>query len=194
MARAGDDCGLLRPGVLRRSAFPLIALTIAWLALSPGALARGPIVLAPPGDSAVSQYVEIVPTDSGGGIPRAPGQQGGALTPGQRRAYERLGADGRMLVAVVDATSPESVSGKPPGEAGAGRTAYGSDNGSGAGSGLSSGPFSGAHVPSVGHLILDAAAGGGNGGLGVLLPALVIASALFVIVVAIWRRQARPSP
>lgn len=80
-------------------------------------------VIAPPGDSAVSQYVEDVPT-AGGGTPSQPPSGGaphsGVLTPGQTRSLHRLGPDGRLLATVVDSTAPASA-GTAASSAGAGR-------------------------------------------------------------------------
>lgn len=83
----------------------LILLTIASLALPGGALAQTSI--APPGNSGIDQYRETVPDAAGGEIPRRPGSHGGTvLSPGERRALNRLGRDGRALASVIEQTAP----------------------------------------------------------------------------------------
>jgi hypothetical protein len=206
----------------------LTALTVLALALPGGpalalpgaAAARGPIVLAPPGNSAVSQYAEVVPTSRGGGMPRPPGDRGGGLTPAQRRSYASEGSDGRALVAVTDATSPGTAAlGAAAAAAGAngagsngaaanggvalaaGSRAAASQRGAGA-NGLASQrsvvltgtaaqlaalaasegrALSSNAGQSPGSLILDAATGGGSGGMGIFLPLLLAVTALGAI-------------
>ena len=189
----------------------LTTLVMALLALPATAMARSVTVLVPPGDSAASQYVETIPTDRGGGVasPGATGSGGteGVLTAAQSNNLNRLGPDGRLLVAVVQATSP------PPAVAtagtGAGRPNLGGQPRAGTAAGGSSGPgtatpasgalrgspgaLSGVGAPSAAGLMVDAATGAGSGGLGIFLPLLLLASALGVIVHATRRWRARAS-
>jgi len=128
------------------------------------------------------------------------------LTAAQSNNLNRLGADGRLLVAVVQATSP------PPAVAtagtGAGRPNLGGAPRAGTAAGGSSGPgtatpatgalrgspgLSGVGAPSAAGLMVDAATGAGSGGLGSFLPLLLLASALGVIVHATRRWRARAS-
>jgi hypothetical protein len=92
---------------------PFAGLALLAAALPATAAAR--LTVAPPGDSAISQYAEVVPTGAGASPPRAGGQGGGAgghggvLTASQSRRLNALGPDGRTLAAVVDATAPQSL-------------------------------------------------------------------------------------
>jgi hypothetical protein len=180
----------------------LTTLVVALLAQPAAALARGATVLVPPGDSAASQYVETVPTDRGGGIPGS-ATQPNALTPAQRHHLDALGPDGAKLVAVVQATSsppalqPSRPTAGPTGGRGNVRggsvgpgTAGRSD---GDGRGRPAGALSAADAPSTASLVLTAATGGGSGGLGIVLPLLLVVSALGVTVHAVLRRRARES-
>ena len=161
---------------------------LAALALPPVAAARGRgPVLAPPGDSAISQYVETVPTDRGGGIARGPGAGvGGALTRSELSTLDSSGASGRLLAAVVEETAPPLTAGRLRTDLLAARSV---PHGSGPGS---DGNRSGA-LPSGGAsplgLLLDAATGGGGGTLGILLPLAIAAAVLAVIVQAVRGRR-----
>jgi hypothetical protein len=174
------------------------------LVLPAAARAQRPGTLAPPGNSAVSQYLETIPTDRGGGVARPLGSQGGtpsqagghrgALTPGERQALGRLGADGRTLEALVAETSPASetsqVAGAARGRTGANGPANAPAGGEN-GSGLDAKSLSGDGGPSPVGLMLSAAAGRGGGGLGALLPALIGVGALAAVVRLIHRRRLR---
>jgi hypothetical protein len=196
-----------------------ISIALATLALGLPALAaaKGPITIAPPGDSAVSQYVEVVPGDTGASPTRVGGGQAGAITSGQRAQLDRLGANGRTLAAVVDATAPQPIfaSDGPAGTAapdGPGRTATSDRRAGTAASGEAGRPsaspgagalpgaltgtdafsvLSNAEARSTPSLILDAAAGSGTSGLGIFLPAMMLACALGVIARAVRRRRSR---
>ncbi len=194
----------------------LLGLLIAVTVLLPAPAGAKPrAVLAPPGDSAVSQYVEDVPTDSGATpTPHLGTAQSGALTSGQGRSLDRLGPDGRLLLAVVEATSPPTVGASPAGRneitAGSGRgsKAVGGTEPGGAGTdgavtdgavtdgrtggraadSTLAGVLTGADARSPASLILGAA--GGSGGLGILLPAIMLAIALAAFRWALRRRRA----
>src|SRR5271165_2620249 len=75
------------------------------------ALARGrPNYLAPPGNSAISQYLEVVPTAGGPAPPRDGAGPSRALTPAQQRKLGALGGAGHVLASVVAATTPPAAS------------------------------------------------------------------------------------
>jgi hypothetical protein len=173
----------------------LTTLLLLALVLPAGADARRR-TLAPPGNSAVSEYLETIPTDAGQTPPTRPtppppppahspssgqspvpsqGDQGGALTTGQSRRLDRLGADGRTLAALVNATSPPVARGAAGTSGAAGGSPRGlTDVGT-------SSPFSS---------ILAAATGrDGGGGLGPLLPMLMLAGVVAVCVRILRRRR-----
>ncbi|MEA2156465.1 MAG: hypothetical protein QOE11_2605 [Solirubrobacteraceae bacterium] len=144
----------------------LVALLL--LALPAAAMAApGSQTNAPPGNSAIDEYLETVPGATGNQRPRPPAAAGTAprLTAAQRARLERLGPDGRAVAAVVESTAPAHATLKP-----------------------------GTAVPSatgrspLGE-VLGAAAGQGGGGMGALLPAILLASLLGVITLVVLRRR-----
>ena len=158
---------------------------LAALVLPAGALAKRTTV-APPGNSGISQYLEVVPTAAGpsppgvGGGPVG-GGQGGVLTDLQRHRLDGSGPNGRTLVTVVDATAPQQ-----PGPAPANRSAAATGRSGAPGEGASPAPagtgttqaLPPALTGSRASLILDAVDGSGGGGLGGFLPAFMLVSAL----------------
>jgi hypothetical protein len=200
------SCGVMTP-VTR-----ILAPVASVLLLLPAAAGARPRVLVPPGDSAISQYVEVVPTDMGATPPGVGATQGGALTPAQRHRLDQLGADGRTLVSVVDQTAPAPIAGSAPprsqASAAGARPASTVGNASaapGAGTGapdrsaaarahssngaLAPSLLAGAGARSPISLIADAATGGGGGGLGIWLPAILVAAALLALTAAIRARR-----
>ena len=176
-----------------------VALALATVALiAPAAEGARPTrVIAPPGDSAVSQYVEVVPSNAGGTPPRiggGAGAPGSPLTARERSRFARLGPDGRLLAAVVAETAPAggpSPTGAHAGAAG-GRlagsralSAVGPDPARPALSALPSG-----HGPSPASLILAAATGSGGGAGAILIPAIILSSLLGALAL---RARRKPS-
>jgi hypothetical protein len=89
----------------------LVTVATLAVALPAAAAARPPVLLAPPGNSGITQYSEVVPSDQGATPPRAGGAPGnGPVTLAQQRRFDRLGADGRTLAAVAKATAPPPFS------------------------------------------------------------------------------------
>jgi len=185
----------------------MLMLGLLALALPATAVARGRATVAPPGDSGITQYLEVVPTAQGGSPPRAgggagggtTGGQGGALTASQQRQLNALGPDGRTLAAVVDATAPQSLGVPVPGRAANG-SASSVRGAGGAGVGAQASGADSVPAASLPHasgsspasLMLDAAAGRGGGGLGWLLPAFMLASSVGVTLVVVRRRRTSP--
>jgi hypothetical protein len=160
------------------------------LALPAVAGAR-PATLAPPGNPAISQYLEVVPTDGGGSPPSSSHSHGnGALTSAQRHALVRRGAAGRALAAVVDATAPGTTSAaasQPQGVSGT--PSAPAATGSGGHENSASGQLSAGGVRSPLSSVLAAATGhGGGGGMGILLPALLVGGVLVAAVIGLRRR------
>lgn len=133
---------------------------------------------APPGNSAIDEYLETVPSATGNSAPKPPSAagakgttaNGSTLTAAQRTQLERLGADGRALADVVDRTSPRAP------DTSATKHAVPLPDGKGRS------PLSEA---------IDAATGrdGGGGGMGTLLPAILLATLFGFVVLAVLRRR-----
>jgi hypothetical protein len=147
-------------------------VALALIAAPAAASAQTQKTNAPPGNSAIDEYLETVPAASGNSRPRPPAAGGGsssALTAAERARLEKLGPDGKTLADAIDATSPDS-------KAGSGSPSKGSVS---AGEGRS--PIS---------QVFDVAAGrDGGGGMGMLLPAILLASLLGFITLAVMRRR-----
>ena len=145
-------------------------VTLALIATPATALAQQPQTNAPPGNSAIDEYLETVPGASGNQRPRSPGAgPSGGLTAAQRADLQRLGSDGRALADAVDATSParevpRKSTPAPP-------------------DARSRSPLS---------EVFDATTGrDGGAGMGALLPAILLAALLGIVaLVAVRRRSA----
>ncbi len=162
--------------------------------------------IAPPGNSGVSQYVETIPTAKGGQTTSSVHNQGGgsthsrgggggasggggtgsgggsAISTSTQRTLDSQGADGRAAAAVLSATAPSrpvSTAVSQGGTADAGRAGAGNP---GAGQSVAgSSPAS-----AVFKTLTGSAA---SGGLGPLLPVILIASLVALSAVAILRRR-----
>lgn len=154
----------------------LVALLLALMASAVPAHAKQ--TLAPPGASAIDEYLETVPSSGGNKITGGGGSPGHALTAGQRRALAAQGPDGVRAAAVADATGPS----RPPAHR-RGRTPGTSDTGPGARH--FSPDTSRPGVPDA----LARALGGSGGGIGAALPALLIISLLAAVALAVRRRR-----
>ena len=171
----------------------LVALIIA-LTLPAAADAKRRVI-APPGNSAVNQYVEVIPTGggsrpsstlpSGGGRPGAPG----VLSPAAERALGRGGSDGHSVAALVSATAPG-----PPRDAKSLRVRGPSRRGgSSGGAAKAPGPLQSDAAPggAVNPLRTLGAAltGSSTGGLGPLLTIILAVIALGGGTLALRRRR-----
>jgi hypothetical protein len=133
--------------------------------------------VAPPGNSGVSQYQEDVPTAKGnqpsntvgpGGGSHGGGSTGGSLSPSTLRALDAQGSAGAKAAALAQATAPHI--GHPIGH----RTVK------------TSGPSGSSPVASV----VKALTGSSNsGGMGPLLPIILVAALLGAAVLALARRR-----
>jgi hypothetical protein len=161
---------------MRRTLAALIALALLPpAAAAAAAAAQGSRTNAPPGNSAIDEYLETVPGASGNGVPRPPVAGGATLTAAERNRLERLGSAGRTLARIVESTSPPPASG-------------------------TTSPAPKKHQPATGVVRLpdpkgDAPLGAvlgvaeGDGGMGLLLPAILLASLLAVIGLVLLRRR-----
>jgi len=146
----------------------LVALLL--IALPSAAIGQTPQTNAPPGNSAIDEYLETIPGATGNQRPRQPaaggGSASGVLTKAQRARLERLGPDGTVLADAVDATAPAPTAPKS-----------------------TAAPLSGDGRSPLSE-VLDAAAGrDGGGGMGILLPAILLATLLGVIALVVMRRR-----
>jgi hypothetical protein len=150
----------------------ITALLVLALALPALAHANAPQTNAPPGNSAIDEYLETVPGATGNTRPR-PSQNGaasGVLSAAQRKRLDRLGPDGRTLADAVEATAPvtKPTSAQPKPKPQLGEAAGRSPT----------------------RELLDAVGGDdGGGGMGVVLPAILIAALLAAIAVVLLRRR-----
>jgi hypothetical protein len=83
----------------------LTTLMILMLALLGASAAQASRVIAPPGNSGVSQYVEVVPSAGGGSPTGSAGhKQGPVLSPSTQHKLTSSGGEGRSLAAFAQST------------------------------------------------------------------------------------------
>jgi hypothetical protein len=156
---------------------------VAVLTLAAPAAAKN-TVLIPPGDSAASQYVEVVPTAGGPGVTHSGGPSSPVLTASQTSQLDAHGASGRALVALVNGTSPGNS--KP---AGSPKPQPKTADASGSGGEVAA--FATVKPQSAAASVAAAAIGRDGGGLGALLPILIGLAVLAVVIGAIRRLRAQ---
>lgn len=154
-------------------------LLCAWLVLPSAAEAQQ--TTAPPGNSGIDQYVETVPGATGNRRPeRKPGGTRG-LTGETRRALEAQGEDGARAADLAAASAPETPASSP---------AKG-------GGGKASGPDAatplvraeGSSRSPVEAVVEAVAGGGGESGMGPILPILLALMLASMIGAALLRRR-----
>jgi hypothetical protein len=176
-----------------------LAVGLLALALAPAAGARGCTkTLAPPGLSAVSEYVETIPTPCGA-LPTGtvtPGGGASTIPSAAARTLARSGPDGTAVRSLVAATGPGATTARAHGgsvhghrrrSGAAGPGAGGGEAGGGGGVGGSGSPLA---------AVLKALSGTGPGsgaGLGAALPAILLAGAVAAVALLLARRRRRPS-
>jgi hypothetical protein len=161
---------------MSRCFLTLVVAGALFIGLAVPTAASAVTTTAPPGNSGVDQYLEVVPT-AGGSRP-ANGKSGAPLPRRLQRALDDQGADGRALRRITEATAPAAArrtSRKPRDSVEAGRPGA-----------LSASRPSSVLSSAVGALHTGSAAGG----MGLLLPLLLIGSAAAAGVVALLRRRA----
>ncbi len=178
---------------MKRTIFgTLIALALPATAQA----ASSPKPFVPAGNSAASQYVEVVPTAGGGestsplthpGTKKTAVSQASPLSPSAQTALRRQGSDGTRVAAFASATAPASVRR----HAHHGAAAAGSSGGSGPGAGAGGTGQAGTPVGSGGgpSLLRAVTGAGASGGLGSMLPVVLGLSALAVGGAALRRRR-----
>ncbi|MDX6689258.1 MAG: hypothetical protein QOG15_715 [Solirubrobacteraceae bacterium] len=148
----------------------IVALAALALVLPAPAIAKAPQTNAPPGNSAIDEYLETVPGATGNTRPRPPGQKGGGgLTAAQRARLQRLGPDGTTLANAIDSTSSKPLSNKARSETAA--------------------PKSDGRSP-LGEVLNAFTGSDGGSGMGAVLPAILIAALLAAVVAVLLRRRA----
>jgi hypothetical protein len=167
-----------------RGVFLGVVLT---LLLLPGAALAKNRTYAPPGNSGVNQYVENVPTGGGNrpassvhpgtGVPGGGGGGSGPISGSTQRSFDHNGAAGRAAVALAEATAPGSVPKQR-------RTSGGSSAG-----GTSPGSAASAQGFSPLRSLFKTFTGSASGGLGALLPIILVVTALGAMMLAVLRRR-----
>ncbi len=187
---------------VKRATAATVSLVIVLGAPTSALASTRPKYLAPPGNSALTQYLEVVPTAAGPAPPSAHGGSQASLPPGQSRELQHSGAEGAMLDAVVAATAPRSF-GSGQSRAGNGQPRSG---GAGAAGPSEPGAVSLASVPaprlrlagagqSPVSAVLAAATGSADGGgIGILLPLLMALGVLGAILSVLARRRSSRGP
>jgi len=170
--------------------------------------------LVPPGNSAANQYTETFPT--AGGNAEANGKGKGKATPGDvlgdgnAKQLDSKGKQGRETAAVVAATAPPPVAGSATGGGSAGDDSAAAGSGStkgGGGSGGEQAEDAGSAANGAGSAATDvlaadtegssglgevlgqATGSSSSGGIGLLLPLIVLASVVWALAVFLRRRR-----
>lgn len=159
----------------------LASLAAALLLLAAPASARR--VIAPPGNSGVGQYVEVVPGAGGSTPVGGHSSNGPVLTPAQRRQLEAAGGSGKALASFVQRTGVARSKASTSGSSARGSTGSRSSK---AAQGSAGGSSSHSLPAAVQDSATRSAAGGG---LGWGLPAGLAAIALAAVGFAIARRR-----
>jgi hypothetical protein len=206
--RGGVSLGRGRPYLLgmNRTKRTLLSIVIAAGVLAPAAAAKTKNV-APPGNSAISQYVESIPTASGnkpssslhsgggshhgggtgGGTTSGGGTGGGGSIPSStQQQLAASGAAGAQAAALAQATAP---TGHRTGRQTIGSSAPGFSTGSPQGSHGSGGAVQGAGASAVHSFETAFTGSSSSSGLGSLLPVILVITLVGSAVMAIVRRR-----
>jgi hypothetical protein len=176
-----------------RPILPTLALSVA-LALPAVAHAQGQ-TNAPPGNSGITQYVEVVPNASGGKPSKNVRSKANRspLSARQQKQLAASGADGQQLSQVVAGTSPSTASATPakkpahPSKKKAKKpTRTTADS--------TSSQLKDAAAVAAAFSKSDGGGGGGASGIGVPLIALMALSALLVGAMTLLRRRGGAGP
>lgn len=188
-------------------------LAVVALCACPGIASAASLV--PPGNSAANQYTETFPTTGGnaeaGGKGKGKATPGDVLGEGNSKKLDSKGKQGRETAAVVAATAPPPVAGSATdGEnagddsvaAGSGGTkgsgGSGGKQGDGAGSATNGGGSGSASTDVVadaegssglGEVLGQATGSSSSGGIGLLLPLIVLASVVWALAFFLRRRR-----
>jgi hypothetical protein len=188
-----------------KTGFALLALLLA----SSAAPATAAEEVVPPENSAVNQYTEVFPTARGAkdvhknrNRNRSPGK---VLGTRNAQRLEQQGADGRAVAEVATETAPvveaEAPSEEEPEPAGVARSGNGRSDKSPPARKRPApdpAPSPAYHAPEVdgssgiGEVIASATGSSSSGGMGILLPLLVIGTVVWAIAFLLRTRHRRP--
>lgn len=90
-----------------------MAITVLAAPGAASAASKAPTV-SPPGNSGLTQYLEVVPTASGGKPSKNVKNDKTPLSTSQQQRLQRAGSDGQTLLKVVSGTSPEATTPTKP--------------------------------------------------------------------------------
>ena len=168
----------LKMGAKKSRAVAVIASALAGLVLAAAPVSARVHKLAPPGNSAIGQYLEVIPT-AAGGQPTSnltgSGKSGSssAISASTRRALGAQGALGSADARFVQGTGPSRHTSPRP-------------------KALAVRPVRPALVSSpspVSSVLKSLAGSSGSGGLGLLLPILLVGTAVGGGALALWRHR-----
>ena len=147
----------------RRTA--VITVALALCAVTPAAAET----IAPPGNAGVDQYLEVVPSAKG---------------PSAQRKLQSQGAEGRKLAQIVRTTAPAQTATTKRSKPAT------TDKRPAASHSASSRPVAVPRGdPPLASVVQAIGDGSGSGGMGPVLPALLIVSTVVLAALALWRRR-----
>lgn len=167
----------------------LLAVAVLALAIPSAAVAEDAI--APPGNSAVDQYRETLPAPGGGRLTDSGRKRSAPRVIGKQKTkkLERYGEDGAAVVDLVAETAPGAVAVTVAGEA---KQAAGEAKGAAEGVRGLAGEIENESTSSALAEIAGQATGAdGSGGIGWLLPLIVVLTAVGAVAYGLGRRGAR---
>ncbi|MBI5103921.1 MAG: hypothetical protein HZB46_02830 [Solirubrobacterales bacterium] len=165
---------------------PLVALA-ALLLLAPAAEAQQ--VNAPPGNSGITQYLEVVPNAGGNASTRGKRKDDATpLTRSEQRRLARRGTEGQALAAAIAKSADPAPS--------AGGTSSAKRNGKARPASAATTRAAATTQPASSSSSVAAAltSSGDEGGMGSWLPILMVASLLTVLVAVFARSRRRDAP
>ncbi|HET6998398.1 MAG TPA: hypothetical protein VFI03_07385 [Solirubrobacterales bacterium] len=191
----------------------LATLALAGLAAFPAGASAAALV--PPGNSAANQYTETFPTTGGNAEAKGKGKvtAGDVLGAGNAEKLDSQGKQGREAAAVVAATAPPATAAAPTSGEGGGQDSSGATGGvskGNGGSGGNGGQSGGGTAPAAGagsgsgegtvsadtsgssgfsEVLGQATGSTTSGGTGLLLPLVLLASAIWAVAFFLRRKR-----
>ena len=152
-----------------------------WLSVAPAQ------VVAPPGNSGVDEYLEVVPEAGGDRPANVPARAGAPLTPAQvldpqtSQALRKLGADGRAVAEVVTNSAPSDAAAVRKHAKAKNEALAGAEHGRKLLAGDGRGRVE----------TMTAVLSGNGGGMGFAFPLILAATLAATLAAAVWRRRSR---